>query len=142
MIVLRQLTGKNGDIFHAANFSENPRGQARAIAVATVDRRFSAKVGQRKCSLAVAAVSRTYDGKKRLVLTNRQKLSAAVGPPARGKVAGKHCDMTEKRSSHDGRGLKNLIAGGKDALETNDIVQSEKRRQVIMGLSAAGNCNA
>ena len=89
--VRRHLRGGQRMAFLSASLAERTRGAPRALA--EMDRRARAQVGQGERGLPVAAVRRAQQREERLVLVDRQHLPVAERPSLRREVEGDDADF-------------------------------------------------
>src|SRR3569833_1544993 len=86
---------KQGHGVRTTGFTQTVQRQSRALA--RMHRRIALHVRQREVGLAVSAVGRAEQRKKRGVLRQRQNLSVAKGPTHRCEIEWKNPDFSDKR---------------------------------------------
>lgn len=84
-----------GELLNGQRRLFRPRKLTNDVACSLMDGHPTPQIGKREGSLAIAAVSGSEEGEKRVVFGNRQQLAIAKRPVARGKVAAKHHDLSD-----------------------------------------------
>ena len=92
------LGGRYRNRFRAGELTKDVIVQARPLAL--MDRQPTAQVGKGKGRLPIASVGRAQEGKKGVILTDRQDRSIAKRPVYRSEIAGKDSDLTNIRIAH------------------------------------------
>jgi hypothetical protein len=124
----RNLTYRERYLLGAAGLGQDE-------AVALVERKAAAQVGQGEGRLAIAAVGGSDQLEQGLMLGDGQELALAEHPADRREVAGKHADLAHIRLCH---GASPLGRRGEDALQGDAEAQGQERLHVEVHLAPAG----